>query len=231
MAATLLLTRPEAAARRFHAGLIAEAVATAAIISPVLQITPITPELPKRVPAALVLTSENGAAALARLSLPAGLPAWCVGQRTADVAAAHGARPILAGPDAARLLPRLLAEGGDGPFLHLRGAHVAADVAGALRAAGRVCDEAVVYDQVVQPLTTQARACLSGASPVIVPLFSPRSAAAFAGQGPFAAPLWVIAISDAAAAKAPPAVRLQIADVPDGSAMHRLVASACREAG
>lgn len=227
MAATLLLTRPLGAAQRFLDGL---GVETPHLISPIMRIVPLTPQV-LRVPKALVLTSENGAAALARLDLPPGLPAWCVGLRTAEVARANGADAIVAGPDAAHLLPRILAEGGNGPFLHLRGAHVAADVAVALQSAGRVCDALVVYDQQDCPLSPAALALLDGTAPVVLPLFSPRSAALVAKAGPFAAPLIIVAISPAAAALAPSAARVYVAPTPELSAMQRLVAQAVGEAG
>jgi uroporphyrinogen-III synthase len=71
------------------------------------------------------------------------------------------------------------------------------------------------------PLTAGARVALGGSAPVVVPLYSPRSAAILARQGPFAAPLRVVAMSGAVARAATalgPESIVQI-DNPDGRAM------------
>jgi uroporphyrinogen-III synthase len=217
----LLLTRPEPASRRFLAEL--EALAgrrIAAVMAPVLAIEPVPVALAER-PAALVLTSENGAGRAGALGL-AGLTAWCVGPRTAHAARAAGLRAIEAGPDAEGLVARLLAERPEGPLLHLRGEHAAAPVAARLRAGGIEVGEAVAYRQRALPPTGAARAALGGERPVVLPLFSPRSAALVAGWGVGAgAPLHVVAISPAAARAAAPlgARTLDVAARPDGAAM------------
>ena len=58
-------------------------------------------------PAALILTSENGAARAGELGL-APCEAWCVGPRTAAEARRAGLRAIEAGSDAETLLAALL---------------------------------------------------------------------------------------------------------------------------
>ena len=60
-----------------------------------------------------------------------------------------------------------------------------------------------------------------GARPVVVPVYSPRSARLLAGMATGArAPLWLVAISDAAAAAwTAPAARRAVADQPSGRAM------------
>lgn len=60
----------------------------------------------------------------------------------------------------------------------------------------------VVYDQLSQPLSDAARQALAGMAPVILPLFSPRSARILSEQVTQArAPLWLVPISPAAAAR------------------------------
>lgn len=196
-----------------------------AIDSPVLRIADLSPALPPGAFAGLVLTSAHGARGARRLGLA--LPAYAVGARTA--AAAPG--PVtIAGPDAAGLIARLVRDGVRGPLLHLRGRHAATDLAARLTASGIPTAELVVYDQIACPLTPAARAALDGTRPVILPVYSPRSAALVAGSGPFAAPLHVVAISDATAAPfAGFSLRtLTVADSPDGAAMQRAVAAAIR---
>ena len=53
----------------------------------------------------------------------------------------------------------------------------------------------VAYRQDERTLNAEAQAALAGREAVVLPLYSPRSAAILAAQGPFAAPLRVIAIS------------------------------------
>ena len=139
----------------------------------------------------LIFTSRHGVTGFCRLSTRRDLPAYAVGCATAAEARRQGFVPIAAGGDAASLLARIAADGVTGPFLHPRGAHVATDIARALRQAGHTAHEAVVYDQQAQPLTNAARATLDGEAPVILPLMSPRSAVLFfrgGGQPARAAP-------------------------------------------
>lgn len=229
--ATLLLTRPAEASARFLAaveGLAGHPVA--AVIAPLLTITMRALPPLKGPVGALVLTSEHGARAAAGLGLPPGLRAWCVGDRTAAVAAGAGLKPVSAGGDADALVAAILASDDAGPFVHVRGAHVRGDVARRLTAAGRPCDEVVAYVQEEAALTAAARALLAGPDPVILPLFSPRSVTVLAGQGPFAAPLDVVAISGAvagaAASLAPRSLR--ISPTPDGPGMARVTAALLR---
>ena len=82
---------------------------------------------------------------------------------------------------------------------HIRGAHTVGQVADTLRAEGFACADLVAYDQVAVPLSEQARDALAGETPVILPLFSPRTAKLISRYGPFAAPIHAVAISAAVA--------------------------------
>ncbi|MGX9853830.1 uroporphyrinogen-III synthase [Limimaricola variabilis] len=216
----LLLTRPEAAARRFLAELeVAAGRHLVAVIAPLLRIDEVTPPPPDTTPAMLILTSERGAAGAVRMGLM-GLPAWCVGPRTAQAAQAAGLLPRERGSNAEALIAAILDAPDAGPLLHLRGDHQRGDVAERLRRAGRDCAEAVVYAQSAQPLPAAGQAALAGRTPVVAPVFSPRSAALLAAQLPSIAPLHAVAISPAAAA--PLAGRVEgvtLAARPDGPAM------------
>lgn len=196
--AILLLTRPAAASARTKADIARRHPGVRIVVSPVMEIVPV-PFAPDVVPGELILTSENGAEVAGRLGLPAGLRAWCVGARTAEVAAAAGFDAISADGDAEALIPLILSAPDGGPLLHLRGEHARGDIAPRLRAAGRDARDAVVYAQEERALSEEALAVLGGAERVVLPLYSPRSAAILAQQGPFEAPLRVIAISRATA--------------------------------
>jgi len=218
----LLVTRPEPAARRFLAAVrAAGAVPFHAMLAPVMEIRPVPAEVKTGDLAGIILTSVHGAEAANRLRLPKGLTAWCVGDRTADVARVAGFSPISADGDADDLVALILSQAPVGPLLHLRGAHVRGDVAGRLNAAGLTCRAAVMYDQVEMPLTPEAMAALMGDVAVALPLFSPRSGTILHNAGPFRALLHVLAISPAAAAAVAGLgpVTVAIAALPTGLAM------------
>lgn len=164
----------------------------------------------------MIFTSETGveAAVAGGWSLPR--TAYCVGDRTAQAAQAAGFAARSAGGDATALVALLTGERPPGRLLHLRGAEARGDVAATLTAAGIPTDEAVVYDQKEQPLTDAARALLCGDAPVIVPLFSPRSARLFVAAGDWRAPLWIAALSPTVADEiGGNAARMAVAGHPD----------------
>ena len=129
--------------------------------------------------------------------------------------------PISCGGDAGDLVARMTADHVTGPCLHLRGDHVASDVANALNSAGIETEQVVVYRQVLLPLSGAARALLNRESPVIVPLFSPRTAAHLAKVGDVSAPVFLAAMSEAVAKRAEPLhpVMTIVAERPDATAM------------
>ncbi len=220
-ARTLLLTRPEAASWALARDLseAAETAGVAILISPLLSIrfADVLPPLAE----SLIFTSRAGVAAYVALGGPPGLPVWCVGPCTAADAAAHGLDLRGQVADAASLAAAIP---DDAPsLLHLRGAVQRGDLAADLRARGLRAGDAVVYAQDAVPLSGAARDALL-AGPVIVPLYSPRSAALFAAACPEAA--WphvaALALSPAVAAALPVAPET-VAARPDGAAMRDLL--------
>lgn len=201
------------------------------VISPLMAPVFLAPPLPEGPFRAVILTSETGAQAAG--TLRAALPglAYCVGTRTAEAARAAGFEAIVAGGDAAELVATL--SGGDeaGPLLHLRGRDSRGEIAGTLTKRRIVTHEAVIYDQQEQPLSDEARGLLAGDAPLIVPLFSPRSAVLFAAQAQGAERLWLAALSPAVAAALGdlPRLGLEIAEKPEAGpmllAVQRLIAS------
>ncbi|MCC6305931.1 MAG: uroporphyrinogen-III synthase [Rhodobacteraceae bacterium] len=236
-APVVLLTRPEAAARRFAALLRHEAGEVAILIAPLLGIAavPFAAGLPAR---GLVFTSAEGVLHFAAGDPRRDLSAWCVGAATAAAARGLGFAAEAAGEDAEALVARLAARPPATPLLHARGVHARGAVAARLTALGIETAEVVVYDQPALPLTAAARAAAGGAAPLVLPLFSPRTAAlAGAALAGAAAPLRAGAISGAtAAAWQDTAGRpAEIAARPDGAAMlaltRRLLAAAARLEG
>lgn len=219
----VLLTRPAAQAARF-AGQLAERFGArlVPVLSPLIATRFLMPDLRPAPWAAVVLTSQAGAEAAGHLRQNVSLPglAYCVGSRTAQAATEAGFRAISADGDAEALIALILGAGAAGPLLHLHGAQTRGDVAARLSAGGAECQVAVVYVQEPQPLTPQALAVLQGAAPVVVPLFSPRSAQLFttaAKDG--TAPLLIAALSPAVAGACPPNAVICTAARPDAEAM------------
>lgn len=220
---TLLLTRPEAQSRRFAAAFRARfGEDWPVIVSPLTGIAFLPCDLPVELPADIVFTSENGVAAFARLSADRSATAWCVGARTEAAARAAGFATRCGPGDWAGLAALLIADGSVRRVLHPRGVHAAGDLSGTLASAGIETVSAIVYDQVELPPTAEALRLIASPVPVLLPLFSPRSARlavrAFAGAR---ATLRLAAISpaaDSAAAGLPARARVTAAR-PDGEAM------------
>ena len=217
---TILLTRPLAQSRRF-----ADQVG-GAVISPLMAPEFLNPALPDGDFAALILTSETGTEAARRISATGvALPglAYCVGNRTAQAARAAGFQAVSAEGDANALLALIGAQHNAGKLLLLRPEDAAGDLADRLNSAGIETVSVTVYHQKPQSLTAEAIALLQGDTPVILPVFSPRSAQLLAAEirrihG--RAPLWLAALSPAVAqAFDLPASLIQIAARPEASAM------------
>lgn len=196
----LLLTRPQAAAERFLTGLPDEVRARVRVlISPIMSIEVTADRIDTGPARTLILTSGNGVAAAARLGVPRGLPVFTVGETTARKARDEGWTATCAGKNADELVRNLPGFSPGVPILHLRGRHSRGDVARRLTGAGLPTEARVIYDQVARPLSPQAREALTGDDPVIVPLFSPRSAALLDRTPGVTAPLIPVALSPAVA--------------------------------
>ena len=197
------MTRPEAGSRAFVAAL-PDAVTQSCdvLMSPLIDIQPVTADVPEF--DAAIFTSAHGVAhgpqALGRL-------AFCLGHATTRAAGQAGWQARQVGQDAETLVTALTAQHPAGRMVHFSGTHTRGDVADRLQAAGWAVDSVAVYD------------------PVIVPLFSPRSALHFSEGAQFTAPLYLGAISAAAAANCAHVehVALQIAGNPDRGAMIEVV--------
>lgn len=221
--ANLLITRPQPGASDLEDALRARFGADDLniVCSPLMQITFDFPAPDLSDIKTLIFTSQNGVTGFARHFSRRDLPAYAVGDTTADVAREHGFEVRSAGGDIHDLVALLKGDGVTGPCLHLRGTYVAGDMITALAEIGIAARQTVVYDQVTLALNAAARDLLARDQPVIVPLFSPRSVTLFFAAGPFKAPLHVIAISQNAADAVPEgaARSVFVTDRPDGAHM------------
>lgn len=215
---TLLLTRPEPQSRDFlemcqmRAGR-----ALPAVISPILRIEPTgaVPELDRF--DTIILTSANAVTCLADRADLTGRTVVTVGARTAEAARDAGAVATMLGQDASELIAAAYRIEGRAVFC--RGAHSRGEIARHLRDRGVTVEEVVIYDQVEQPLSSAAKALFKGKRPIIVPLFSPRSASILANQAEIDAPLTLVAMSNNVAAAWSGPGRILVAASPTADGM------------
>ena len=214
----ILLTRPSDDAQRFgdqlHARLGRD---VAIVVAPVLEIQLHPPaKLPDdgHIP---VFTSRHGVAAYG----PGQGACFTVGGATALAARQAGFSPLSANGDAEALFQLICQQRPSQPLLHLRGTHTTGALAKRLQQAGFRAGECVVYSQETRPLNPEAQQLLLGARPVIVPLFSPRSARALFDQVQPTAPLCIATMSGAVAQNGhlPRHHSLRVAKTPDAPGM------------
>jgi uroporphyrinogen-III synthase len=229
---TLLMTRPVADATRFVATLAPDVRAAVAVCtSPLIGISPVSGKIEPGDARGLIFSSANGVQA-ARDPIPGrDLTCFCVGATTAQQARDAGWTVAVVSETADDLVAALLADPPALPLLHLRGRHARGEIAARLTRAGCATAEQVIYDQPIRPLSDAARRCLDGDAPVLVPLFSPRTARAFAEQMHGRAPITVVAISDSVAAEVAdlPLFGLVTAKQPTGHAMRIAIESVVRD--
>jgi uroporphyrinogen-III synthase len=239
MDATLLLTRPIDGATLF-AELARQSGWTGRIqISPQQRIELLPPE-PMAADRAgtLVFTSQYGVASFVAGIAARHWPVYAVGPRTAQAACDAGFQDIRtpAGGDAAALLAALRAERPLTPILHLHGRNIAQPVAALLNADGIPAFSMMVYDQKALPLDVTATTLLQGEGPVVIPLFSPRSARLLLESVTnHRAPITLIAISHACATVLQPFVdvnptcNLVLSPQPDSHGMRQALMQVQRD--
>jgi uroporphyrinogen-III synthase len=226
--AILVLTRPEEASRRLLAAVeehLGQRVAH--ILSPAIEIESVAHgPLPDGV-VSVILTSEQAALRARGAGARGGMKAWCVGDRTAEVARREGFEAVSAGGDAEALIVTILKAQPEAPLAHIRGEQTTGDVSERLTKAGLMTHDQVVYRQKDCTLSPEVFEALSGGQTLVVPLFSPRSAEAFLRQIKAADPMRIIAMSKAVADKASAcgARDILVAERPDLEAM---VLATCR---
>ncbi len=220
---TILLTRPQKQAERF-----AQTCRAAfgdqieIIISPLLEIQILEIQTPINSYDGLIFSSENGVQAYQQNFSKTGLPAYCVGARTAKAATAAGLQAFTANGTAANLIAMIERENPKGALLHIHGAQTRGEIVQNLQASGHLADGVVAYRQIPVALNHAARAALGADQALILPLFSPATAALFCKNiERINAPLFIIALSQAVggAVTAVDSVEIYVAETPDAAAM------------
>ena len=230
----VLITRPRPEGERLARGLRQRGFETR--LEPMLEIhhRAVAPPALAR-PQAIVLTSANGARALAAATALRDPPVYTVGEQTAATAAAVGFETVHAGGgdlDSLAETVRRALDPAAGPLLYGCGADRAGDLGAVLGDAGFTVVPAVLYDAVAAAmLSTGCAEALHRAEIDAVLFFSPRSAAVFvslvrdAGVEGSCADVTALCLSAAVAEAAAP-IRwrwVRIAPRPDASSLLALL--------
>lgn len=235
----ILITRPQEDAAAFAGRLAACGVES--LIVPLMEIV-FAPGVDVDLAGvrAVLLTSANGARALAVSDSARHVPVIAVGPATAQAAREAGFSVMaVAGGDVVSLAQtvRDTLAPQDGALLHISGSVVAGDLAGALGADGYTVRRLTAYDaRTTTTLPEVAAQALRAGTLAGAAFFSPRSAATFARLVADArldgtlGPLAGYCLSDAVARElgAPPWGGLRVAPRPDGEALAGLI---CADAG
>lgn len=221
MQPTVVITRPKAQAESFAAELRAtHGTQMPVLIAPLMRIAPVTPtEIGD--PAHVIFTSVNGVDQAVRLGISQTATAWCVGDQTAAAAARLGFDVKNVKGTSADLIDMVIKARPDGEIVHLRGAHATGQIVENLTQAGLTCHAKVVYAQEDEAPSDALLRALGETGPLIIPVFSPRSAALLTKTMPHRAPLILIAMSESVAAVAAKITKADVITVnfPDKSRM------------
>ena len=230
---TLLLTRPAKDNPRVLQALRDAGLPNGirVVMSPVLEIAHVSIDVDISGSESLIFTSRNGVQALSAANSGIIRPCHVVGARTGAAATEAGHLVLGVYPDAAALLDHLLQTPPPTPVYHIRGTFARGDIAKTLKSHGIDAFEVIAYEQTPLPLNAEARALMSGDQPVIIPLFSPRSAAQLSQDWSGVAPIHGVALSPAVAlaAKNLEWVTLNTTSSPDLKAMVTSVIDTLRD--
>ena len=196
----LLITRPEAEAQQLVREIRQACPAPVDILlSPLIEIEPIACDVSLEGFSGVIFTSKNGVRCAPKPKTDNSVLAFCVGARTAEAAQSKGYLTLSANGNATDLIKMILCEDVQGPLIHFRGAHSRGEIAKNLAKAGRNIISQVVYRQNEAGLTKEAMTALAESRPVVVPLYSPRTAQMLVNQGPHPSNVTFVTISQAVA--------------------------------
>lgn len=217
----ILLTRPAKQAAKFRE-LLGEGVDV--IESPVFKITNLWVPTDLDCYSALIFASQNAVNVAAKNYSVRGHSAFVVGKKTAELVKSLGLNVIAAKTNADNLTKSIIAANPKGKLLFMRGRYSTGDIEKHLISSGIETDSAVIYEQEPVDLTPEAVAALRDERPIILPLFSPRSAQLLSRQTNeinATAPLIITAISEAVldAWDGPDPAKVSVAQDPTAQAM------------
>jgi uroporphyrinogen-III synthase len=166
------------------------------VVSPILEIVNLPINLTIKPEDVLIFSSQNAVSAFSDSENASGRLAFCVGDRTAEVARTAGFRVVSASGDVVALERLVQKYAPRGQLWYLCGVHTHGELDEKLRGAGYSVRKVIVYQQIAKDFTSVAKGALEGGQPVILPLFSQRSAQ-LVGEAAIGAkaPLWGVFIS------------------------------------
>jgi uroporphyrinogen-III synthase len=223
-AVPVLLTRPRAQGESFALKLTRRFGRTVRpVIAPLMAPEYLTPPLPQGPFAAVIFTSAHGVEGAIRLGVQLPDLAYCVGRSTAAAATAAGLDARSADGNAEDLVAAIEDTAPKGRLLYIRGVDTSGDVANILTSRGFLTVSLQVYLQRAIPFERESLDLLRQNTPVVLPLFSPRSARLFRAALPsdVRADLRLVAMSKAVAEAAAdiPHSDLVVARNPDALGM------------
>lgn len=166
----------------------------------------------------IIVTSGNGVTRLKNHL--AGRNVVTVGEKTAELARRNGATATSLGENVATFLQR--ADQIKGTAFLCRGTHSRGNIVNTLTSRGIAAEEAILYDQIEQQPNAAALDLMSGKTPIVAPVFSPRTASLLAAHT-ITAPITVLAISQAATEAWSGPGKVHVAAHPDAKSMLQLV--------
>lgn len=223
-AVAVLLTRPRAQGEAFARQLTLRfGTRVRPVIAPLMAPDYLSPPIPPGPFAAVVFTSAHGVEGALRLGLQLPPLAWCVGRSTAAAATAAGLTARSADGSADDLVAAIEQDPPNGRLLYIRGVDTSGDIASTLNSKDIPTVSLQVYLQKPIPFSGESLLLLRNPTPLIVPLFSPRSARLFRQALPpdALADLRIVAMSEAVATAAAdiPRTAMVIAGNPDAPGM------------
>lgn len=179
---TLLITRPEEDAAPLAVRL--RAMGIDSVIAPLMRVVNLPgPDIDEQAYAGLIITSANGARALASRMRGRDIPVCAVGAASGAAAGAAGFTDIQCAGGNVETLAALIRDVCDpdaGPLLHAAGSVTAGDLAGDLAPDGFRIEVTRLYEaQAVDALPEAANAALQAGDLDGVVLYSPRTARIF----------------------------------------------------
>ena len=124
----------------------------------------------------LLITSANALTYLPADLIGSNLPTFCVGEATTRAALKRGLRAKHLAATAQGLCDVLSVQDLKGPLLHLRGTHTTLDLELYFRDTALEVQSLIIYRQTAQDLELVTYTLLRGTAPIILPIFSLRSA-------------------------------------------------------
>jgi uroporphyrinogen-III synthase len=189
-------------------------------IAPVLEIVPVDAPIEIAAHEAVIFSSIAGVDVAAKKLGRAELKAYCVGEKTAAAARHLGYEVCTVAPDVERLFQQMSARPVEA-VVHIRGEHTRGNLVSKLRGLGWSAREQVVYQQKEVPFATKVFDIIQRENPLVLPLFSPRSARLLVDRLPKRGDIYGIAMSEAVRQVVNDFEwsRLDVANAPDAASM------------